>query len=111
MQFGPEQNTGYRGNHGQNRTDQPDRLRTDGIEVNDLLFNINHTFRTVGIAVDAAVIITFCPLRQNFSTALFGAFKGDTAALDQHPAGDNVVDHQQHKPDGDRGFQAAEQCL
>jgi hypothetical protein len=40
-----------------------------------------------------------------------GAVEGQPAALDQHPAADDVIDHQQQEPDGDRGFQTRQQRL
>ncbi|MNG81666.1 hypothetical protein D3C79_403190 [compost metagenome] len=53
----------------------------------------------------------FGTLRQDIGTALLGTVKGDAAALDQHPAADNVVNHQQQEPDGNRGLQACQQFL
>ena len=37
--------------------------------------------------------------------------KRQPAALDQHPAADNVINHQQQEPDGDRRFQPCQQSL
>ncbi|MND88306.1 hypothetical protein D3C80_803270 [compost metagenome] len=54
---------------------------------------------------------TACALSQNIGPALLGAVKGDTSPLDQHPAANNVVNHQQEEPDGHRRFQPRQQCL
>ena len=37
---------------------------------------------------------TPCALRQHFGTSMLGAVKRQPAALDQHPAADNVIHHQ-----------------
>ena len=110
MQFRPEQNTGYRAII----------VRIERTSPTDCALMVSRSMTCSSISITPSALLallltllssSLLPVVRDFSAALFGAFKGDTAALDQHPAGDNVVDHQQHKPDGDRGFRAAEQCL
>ena len=50
-------------------------------------------------------------LSENFRATMAGPVEGQPAALDQHPAADDVIDHQQQEPDGDRGFQTRKQRL
>ena len=50
-------------------------------------------------------------MRQHLGALMFGAIERQTAALNQHPAADDVVNHQQQEPNSNRGFQTRQQRL
>ena len=52
-----------------------------------------------------------CALGEDLRPSVLGAIERQAAPLDQHPAADDVIDHQQQEPDGDRGFEPGEQRL
>ena len=57
------------------------------------------------------VIFPASTLSENFRPSMFRAVEGQPAALDQHPAANDVVDHQQQEPDSNGGFQPCQQRL
>ncbi|CAH0290180.1 hypothetical protein SRABI106_03490 [Rahnella aquatilis] len=109
VDFRPQEDHRDQRDQRQQRTHQPQRLGRDGIQIHHRFLNLDRAF--IAGADLMAIFLTAGALIQHFRTALLGAFEGDTTSLNQHPAADNVINHQQHEPDGDRGFQAGQQRL
>ncbi len=57
------------------------------------------------------LLFTARSLGKDFGPAVFRPVEGQATALDQHPAADHVVDHQQQEPDRYRGLKSRQQRL
>ncbi|MNH16831.1 hypothetical protein D3C79_764810 [compost metagenome] len=109
MDLRPQDDHRHQRDHGQDRTHQSQRLGADGVQIDLRIIHVHRAFGTVRRM--RRFLFASGALRQDIGAALLGAVEGDTAPLDQHPATDNMVNHQQEEPDGYRGFQTRQQRL
>ena len=103
MNFRPQNNHRQQGYQHQQRADQAQGLGTDGVEVDFADFRFDRAFGAGGVG---GIFFAAGALGEDFRTAVFGAIEGQTPTLNQHPTANNMVNHQQQEPDGDRGFQS-----
>ena len=108
MNFRPQHDDRQQRDQHQQGTHKPQRLGTDGIEIDLADLRLHRSFRAADVN---RLIFAAGALSENFRATMAGPVEGQPAALDQHPAADDVIDHQQQEPDGDRGFQTRKQRL
>ena len=108
MNFRPQEDHRQKGNQHQEGAHQAQRLGTDGIQIQFDLVRIHRAFRAVNMGW---LFLATGTLSEDLCPAMLGAVKGQTAALDQHPAPDHVIHHQQQEPDRHRRFQSRQQRL
>ncbi len=101
MDLRPQEDHRQEGNQHQDGANQTQGLGTDGIQIQFDLIRLRRTFGTVNVVW---LLLTPRALGEDLRPAMLGTVKRQTAALDQHPAADNVIHHQQQEPDGHRGF-------
>ena len=101
MDFRPQHNDGQQRDQHQNGTDQAQGLGTNGIQIQLRFIDLHRSFRAEHMGW---LFFAARTLGENFGTTVFRPVEGQTTTLNQHPAANNVVDHQQQEPDCYRGF-------